>query len=66
MSRIFVLLQVKLAVLLTLLYQHATFSVSLSEFADNGSLCDFLKIPGNQLDFLNILQWAKEIALGLF
>ncbi|KAH3716667.1 hypothetical protein DPMN_059393 [Dreissena polymorpha] len=38
--------------------------VLVTEFACNGSLYAYLQNPDNHLDFDQILNWAKEIALG--
>ncbi|XP_052245436.1 mitogen-activated protein kinase kinase kinase 20-like isoform X4 [Dreissena polymorpha] len=37
----------------------------VTEFACNGSLYAYLQNPDNHLDFDQILNWAKEIALGM-
>ncbi|XP_064647541.1 mitogen-activated protein kinase kinase kinase 20-like [Lineus longissimus] len=37
----------------------------VTEYAENGSLYAFLQLPGNSLDFSYIIQWAKDIALGV-
>ena len=34
------------------------------EFAERGSLYDYLQNPDNPMDFQHILTWAREIAQG--
>lgn len=40
------------------------FDFDLSEFAEKGSLYDYLQNPNNPMDFQHILPWAREIAQG--
>ncbi|XP_074659307.1 mitogen-activated protein kinase kinase kinase 20-like [Tubulanus polymorphus] len=37
----------------------------VTEYADNGSLYAYLRIPEIMMDFVQILEWAKQIALGI-
>ena len=40
--------------------------VSILEYAENGSLYSYLHDYGKLLDFKNILEWASDIALGMY
>ena len=36
----------------------------ITEYAEEGSLFAFLRQPDNDLDLEQILQWARDIAMG--